>query len=563
MAETPKMFDLAKIRTVELLKQSVDFLVEKYKQSRKVFTVSSPFGQVLFVLQNLANLIFYYIEDSITELNIRQATRKNSVIGLAGLAGYEPIRALASTGEVELRVKPNTLQVLPSNIVIIPNYTQLTCVNNNLNYVMIMQTDDIKISLTDQTSVPPIMIKQGRIETQQFTGKGINNDSFSVRFSKMALIDHFFVNVYVNDVKWTKYESLLHMPKGAPGYMVRTSTTGIDIFTGTSEFGQIVPLGATVRIEYLVTEGLAGKITGHELSQIIFTFADSGFNMLGEDIDLNEIININTTVVPEYGSNPESLAITRLMLSKTLPTLTTLPSYELMLRRMQAFSIIRTYMDPYDERMVCMFLIPDISRLLMKNETYFTISEDRFTLSKTRKEQLLKYIEMAGVKLIATDAKIIDPVISRYVINISIITFEGYTVEAIKNEIYVKLSNYFLTINRTGRIPRSDLIKIIEEIDGVDSVNVNFVCEKNEISKKANPLNYDIGVDEHNDIIIDDNELPIIRGGWTDRYGNYYDKGISVEGLGAVNIRVRSTTNDKAIIADANAKVKNQKFNNQ
>jgi hypothetical protein len=563
MAESPKMFDLAKIRTVELLRQTVDFLVAKYKQSRKLFSVSSPFGQVIFVLQNLANLIFYYIEDSITELNIRQATMRNSVVGLAGLAGYEPIRALASTGQIELRVKTSTIENLPGNIVIIPNYTQLTCLNNNLNYVMVMMTDDIKISLTDQTNMPPIMIKQGRVETQQFTGKGVKYDSFSVRFPQMALIDHFFVNVYVNDVKWTKYESLLHMPKGAPGYMVRTSTTGIDIFTGTEEFGQIVPLGATVRIEYLVTEGFAGKITGQEPNQITFTFADSGFNMMGEDVDLNEIIAINTTVVPEYGSNPESIAITRLMLSKTLPTLTTLPAYELMLRRMQAFSIIRTYMDPVDERMVCMFLIPDISRLLMKNETYFTISEDRFTLSRTRKEQLLKYIEMAGIKLIATDAKIIDPIISRYVINISIITFEGHTIEVIKNEIYVRISNYFLTINRTGRIPRSDLIKIIEEIDGVDSVNVNLVCEKNEISKKENPLNADIGVDEHNDIIIGDNELPIIRGGWTDRYGNYYDKGISVEGLGAVNIRVRSTTNDKAIIADVNARAQNQKFNNQ
>jgi hypothetical protein len=525
--------------------------------------VSSPFGQVIFVLQNLANLIFYYIEDSITELNIRQATRKNSVIGLAGLGGYEPIRALASTGEVELHVKTNTVQNLPSNIVIIPNYTQITCVNNNLNYVMVMMTDDIKISMTDQTSIPPIIIKQGRVETQQFTGKGFEYDSFSVRFSKMALIDHFFVNVYVNDVKWTKYESLLHMPKGSPGYMIRTSPTGVDIFTGTNEFGQIVPQGATVRIEYLVTEGLAGKITEHEPSQIAFTFADSGFNLLGEDIGLNELITVKTTVVPEYGSNPEALAITRLMLSKTLPTLTTLPSYELMLRRMQAFSIIRTYMDPFDERMVCMFLVPDISKLLQKNETYFTIAEDRFSLSRTRKEQLLKYIEMAGVKLIATDVKIIDPVVSRYILNISIITFEGHTVEVIKNEIYVRLSNYFLTINRTGRIPRSDLIKLIEEIDGVDSVNVNVVCEKNEISKKSNPLNYEIGVDEHNDIIIGDNELPVIRGGWTDRYGNYYDKGISAEGLGAVNIRIRSTTNDKAIIAEANAKVQNQKFSNQ
>ena len=555
-----KMFDLAKIRTTELLTQTVDFLVAKYNQSRKLFSVSSPFGQVIFVLQNLANLIFYYIEDSITELNIRQATRKNSVFGLAGLGGYEPSRAMASTGEIELHVKTNSIQDLPSNIIVIPNYTKLNCINNNLDYVMILPYDDIKLSLTDQNAIPPIVIKQGRIEAQQFTGKNDLYESFNVRFAQTSLIDHFFVNVYVNDVKWKKYDSLLNMPKGANGYMVRTSTTGIDIFTGTDNFGSRVPLGATVRIEYLVTDGFAGKIVGQELSQILFTFSDSGFNLIGEEIDLNELITIKTTITPEYGSNPESVSLTRLMLSKTLPTLVVLPSYDLLLRRMQSFSIIRPYLDLYDERMVCLFLVPDVSKLLQKNETYFSIPEDRFSLTPQRKDQLLKYIEMAGIKLIASDIKIIDPTISRYVINVSLIVFDDISIEVIKNNIYVELSNYFLTTNRTDRIPRSDLIKIIEGIDGVDSVNVNIVSEKNEAVKKINPNAADICVDGFNDIIMEQHELPIIRGGWSDRYGNYYDKGISVDGLGAVNIQIRSTTHDHSIIQDIHKKSQAQKF---
>lgn len=555
-----KMYDLARIRTAELLKQTVDFLVEKYKQSRRVFTVSSPFGQIIFVLQNLANLIFYYIEDAITELNIRQATRKNSVAGLAGLGGYEPSRALASTGEIELHVKTNTVQDLPSNIVVIPNYTRLTCVNNNMDYIMVLPSDDIKISTTDQNYIPPIMIKQGRIEAQEFTGKGDNYESFNVRFPQVQMIDHFFVNVYVNDVKWQKYDSLINMPKGAAGYMIRTAPSGIDVFTGTDNFGSRVPLGATVRVEYLVTEGFAGKIVGQEPSQIMFTFFDSGFNVMGAEVDLNDIISVKTTIIPEYGSNPEPVALTRLMLSKTLPVLVNLPSYELMLRRMQSFSIIRTFIDPDDERMVCLFLIPDVSILLQKNETYFSIAEERFTLSASRKEQLLKHIEMTGVKLIATDVKIIDPAIVRYVINVNLIVFENYSTDVIKNDIYVAISNYFLSTNRTGRIPRSDLIKVIEEIEGVDSVNVNIVCENNEVSKRSNPNAPDVGVDEFNDIVMTDNELPIIRGGWTDRYGNYYDTGISAQGLGAVNVQIRSTTHDASIIQETNKRVKSQKI---
>lgn len=555
-----KMFDLAKIRTVELLKQTIDYLVDKYSQSEKLFTVSSPFGQLLFTIQNIANLIFYYIEDSITELNIKQATRKNSVDGLAGLGGYEPSRATASTGEIELHVKTNTIQNLPSNILIVPNYTKINCINNNLDYVVILPTDDLKISLTDQNSIPPLIIKQGRIEAQSFTGQNTNMQIFNVRFSASALIDHFFVNLYVNDIKWKKYESLLHIPKDAFGYMVRTGPSGIDIITGTDNMGSRVPLGATVRVEYLITEGYTGKITGKELDQIIFTFVDGGFNMLGEDIDLNEIITIKTTVIPEYGSNPESLALTRLMLSKTLPVLMTLPSYELMLRRLQSFSIIRTFMDPADERMTCLFLIPDVSKLIGQSDTYFSIPEDRFKLSDSRKEQLIKYIEMNGTKIIATDMKIIDPSISRYVINVSLVVFDGYSIDVIKQNIYIQLSNYFLTTSRTSRIPRSDLIKLIDNIEGVDSVNVNIVSERNEAVKKTDQYAADICVDGFNDIIIGNNDLPIIRGGWSDRYGNYYDKGISVEGLGAVNIQIRNTSSDLAITQAMSKNVANQKF---
>ena len=551
MASSLKLFDLAKIRTHELLKQTVDYLVTTYNAARQTFTVASPLGQTMFVQQNLANLIFYYIEDSITEMSLQSATRRSSVYGLAALAGYAPSRAMASTGEVLLSVRTNTVEDLPSNIVIIPNYTQITCVNNGLNYVMIMPSDEMKLSLTDQNVIPPIMIKQGRVETQSFTGTGERSQSVTVRYNQNSLIENYFVNVYVNDVKLPRYESLLQMPRGVMGYMVNTGiSTGVDVFFGNDNYGAIVPLGATIRIEYLVTEGYAGKIVGAAADQILFTFADSGFNLLGAEVDLNEIMGIKTSIIPEYGANPEPIYLTKMMLSKTNSVLLSLSSYELLLRRLQSFSIIRVYADPADERMVCLFLVPDVSKLMAKNETYFSVPESRFSLTQESQNNLLKFISMTGTQLIATDVRIVEPVLSRYALNISIITTTGHDApspDVIKSDIYNVLSNYFLNVSRRGRIPRSDLIRIIEGVDGVDSVNIVIVCANNERAKKIYPSGADIGLDEFNDIIIGDNELPIIRGGWTDRYGNYYDKGMSTTGLGAVNIQLRTTTQDSAI----------------
>ena len=83
------------------------------------------------------------------------------------------------------------------------------------------------------------------------------------------------------------------------------------------------------------------------------------------------------------------------------------------------------------------------------------------------------------------------------------------------------------------------MIKIIEEVNGVDSVSINIVCKKNEILKIQKPSASDIGIDEFNDIIVSYQEFPIIRGGFTDRYGNVYSIGITPDSLGPVNIQIK------------------------
>jgi hypothetical protein len=103
------------------------------------------------------------------------------------------------------------------------------------------------------------------------------------------------------------------------------------------------------------------------------------------------------------------------------------------------------------------------------------------------------------------------------------------------------MSDYFISVERRDRIPKSDLIRIIEGIDGVDSVYVKIISKKNEDMKMRDPNADETGLDEFNDIIMDDNELVIIRGGWSDRYGNYYNTSTTTDGsLGAININFKN-----------------------
>jgi hypothetical protein len=82
---------------------------------------------------------------------------------------------------------------------------------------------------------------------------------------------------------------------------------------------------------------------------------------------------------------------------------------------------------------------------------------------------------------------------------------------------------------------------VIEELSGVDSVNVNLIGEANENALITNPSSTTlVGLDEFNDIVIGLDEFPVIRGGWKDSQGNQYSEGLSDTSLGALNIQIKA-----------------------
>lgn len=60
-----------RLKASELMEQAVVFLHNKFNQAAHVFTPASPFGQLLTVIANIAELIFTYIAHTAEELNIR------------------------------------------------------------------------------------------------------------------------------------------------------------------------------------------------------------------------------------------------------------------------------------------------------------------------------------------------------------------------------------------------------------------------------------------------------------------------------------------------------------
>jgi hypothetical protein len=150
--------------------------------------------------------------------------------------------------------------------------------------------------------------------------------------------------------------------------------------------------------------------------------------------------------------------------------------------------------------------------------------------------------------------------------NIFIRVYDSSDIVSCRGEIISKLADYLLSVTRRDKIPKSDIVTIIERIKGIDSVSVSFISERNESAisngyyyknttkidqvtqteivtkdKILVPANTDpnIGLDEFGDIKIDKYEQPLFRGGWYDRFNNFYEDGVSTSILSSINIVVK------------------------
>ena len=540
-----KIFDKTRVQAQDLYQQVYNFVSEKFAQSGKVFSIASAYGQIIYVLSQVSEMIMFFIEDSITELNIQTASRVDSIQGLARLAGHNATRAIASTGEISFTI--SKVPDVQGDQIIIPNFSRIMCQNNGKMYTLNLIDDQVRLKVGDKKSIQGQVI-QGEIFSQVFTADGQVLQSYTATSRGNVLIDNFFVKVYINGELWKKYDSMYDIPYEGKGYLVKTGITGgLDLYFGNTYFGKQPQLGAEIRIEYLQTTGEGGNI--REGEDVLFKWVDGGYSLAGEEIDLNEHLNTTMSKLITFGSNPEPTALTRLIAPKTSRSfvLANPDNYIIFLEKFNYFSVVdayTTFEDNYidDDNVIYLFLIPDITKRLQNTENYFTVPLKFFTLTNQEEQKVLGTIESSGSKVVTTVVKIVDPQITKYVLNISLVVFEGYSQDVIKSNIISNLSDYFLSVRRRDLIPSSDLVRIIENVEGVDSVNVSFLSELNEISKKAKSTNPLIGIDEMGDIVIGKNELPVIRGGWKDRKGIQYEDGIFDDKPGSVNISIKRVT---------------------
>jgi hypothetical protein len=560
-----------RIQGNEIFADSREYLNRLYGNVGSVFTPASPYGQLLRVVSNIGMLILLYLEDVATANNFITASNIEDIYGIAQLAGHDPYRGVAAKGEVKFKFKPGKESSFEGPHITINDGTLLRCLNNNLPYTMKLATGEIRIK-KGEVDFTSAVIVQGEYKSQKLQGSGKSMQTFNVNIP--STIDHDDIKVFVNGKLWKKYNSIYDMAgNNVEGALVRTGLSGgIDLIFGNGYFGKVPEFGAIIEVIYLENAGSGGIIDTGSAS-IVFKFEDSGFDFRGDEVDLSETFILQCTTPPRLGADPENTDFTKYIapLASKSFALVSPDNYEYFLARYNTFSYIDAYNtanDEYldDDNVTYLFILPDVNRKITSDIDYFTLPENEFTLDSIEKKAIRAAINESGQQGTTSEVTIVDPTVRRYALNIVLRYFDGYDIDVLRNNIRTKLSEYFLSVKRRDKIPKSDIVAMIEAVEGIDSVNVFFVSEQNEaairngyyikstskvspttpflqegeggkkryvffnkevIDTKVNLLPGEdprLGLDEFGDISISDQELPIIRGGWSDRNDTYYNE---------------------------------------
>ena len=562
--------------TFQNIKSEIEsFLKNEHNKGNILFSPASPYGQLLSVIENLHQLSFLYLKNTISQLDIVEPGSLNERVikNTAILAGHIPGRAISATGTLQLSLKSNIdyNKEIPGGRITIYNRTSIKNNTNGLEYAFNLGTDTISHKITPNYKFfMPII--QGSWVLSSKTGYNQMLQTLSFAEPGLKQIENFNYEVIVQGEYWSVKKHIYEMIPDEKACVVRTGFNGgLDVIFGNGGFGAIPKLGANIRVSYLTTDGSAGNIFRRTKNdwKIIGDVYDGN----GDTIDLTKVFDINIYTDINFGADAEDLLFTKAILPIVSNNFVlALPQqYAYEIKKLGVFSHVNAY-----EKTGTIFIVATPNINLFKNQSsdYFSVDIQAFKLDNYEKSKIDKYLKTGGNIQLTKKYRITAPDLSYYVMNVFVISYSDTSDDSVNAQILDKISNYFLNMSRIDIIPKLDIIRLLSKIKDIHSVDIQFICKKNEDYHKKAKQDAEDKLNMYNtsfqknisitdmspdyiptatkgldsvlgDIIFEPNEIPIIRGGWYDRNGLYYSDDVDGNGLKSVNIIKKGTVDGK------------------
>ena len=335
-----KIFSANRLSFSQLYEDALKYIKSVYRSAGQEFTMASPFAQLLNVVLNLGRMILFYIETSITELNIESAHHARSIRGLATLTGHNPSSGIAARGSLYMTY--NMTSDYLGETIVIKNHTKIKNTSNGLTYIAMLPSSSMRLTVGAYDSKIEIPVIQGTIKYQQATGSGESMQSYNFANKSGDIVDNFFMNVYVNNKRWAAVDSILDMGYNQPCCIIKQSINGgVDVFFGTGINGAVPPQGSTILFEYLSSAGSFGNIFD-SAEETYWEFEDSGYTVSGDYVNLNDIYNLSPASDMLFGAERETIEMTRKLAPNVSRSfvLANATNYKYFLTKLNMFSII-------------------------------------------------------------------------------------------------------------------------------------------------------------------------------------------------------------------------------
>lgn len=538
-ADRLKILSIGAAKVQEYSTNIENYLVKFFSNTKYLYSRTNIYGQLLNVCKDIANILFFYHNDAVTEQNVLTAQKELSVRHFAEISGTQVTRVISSTGIVRLELRPTFFSKFGTPVYI-RKYAQLSNNENSILFLADLKEDQKILDATTSTVFIPLI--QGEIKSANFTANG--NKLFVCELSDTDVIECSHIKVTVDGEVWTKKDSLFDMLYEEKSYFIKTGyLSQYEIIFGNGTSGAIPPAGAIIEIEYITSVGEAGNF--NENIYPTFNFVSGIFDSTGESLDISEHAFCVKESGFTMGSNGDTVDSLRKIIGYTSRAniLMDARSFYAYLSRYSFISKISVWTDEINRRINKIMILPNLYDKLSSAEDYFNVSIDNFYISEETKNSIMSSISESELAHLTNEMVWINPIFRKYAVLIYLEpTSEFIDSNEIYSQIKVSLVKTFIDASfsresNTNDIPKSVIISNIQDIVGVECrISVIFVSASNEEAKingfyiatelqngklhkkrvevpfGTDPL---IGLSERNDIDCKlNNEVPILRGGF-------------------------------------------------
>lgn len=541
-----KIFSLLDTQYKSFKLKVESFLSKQLSNKSTQYGSNTIFGQILTVVGNAIQNVMLYIEDALVEQNKYTAQRKKSIYGLAALSGYTPSFGKASVVNLKLQFMPYNTESNETTVynVILNNHEQMTCTQNGLTYNIILPQEGLILNVDRDNSDKYFTAVQGNFETQRFISTG--GQYYTINFKFLGNLDLDYVIVKVNNKVWNKAESLYDMTSNSEEYVIKAAVNGgIDVIFGNEAHGRALKSNDVIDITYLIHDGENGNL--NPAQETYFVFNNQLMDTNGSQYDGNALFKVTFAETDPItcGSNSESMQHVKEMIglnSRSL-VLASPDHYKALINKFGFCGYNRTWSDP-NSMVVNSMILKNFKVNTSKGSDYFNLSESDFLLNDTQKHSIYEYIESSGNQVSLVKYNIFDPDLCKYAMHVYVKLKSGkFNEDLIRNQIRTLVGEFFTDIQSDIFIPKSDIIHLLKSnIEGIDSVDIYFLSEKNEhaintgkyiedsyvlnnltgqyVRKTENivvpkGVNPNLGLDSHGNIYLKSNsQFPVLMGGW-------------------------------------------------